>query len=102
MTNSLPDNPSLDDLAALLAPRTAGVLQGSALLEVTDMGGILLTGDGAQPGTGPADVTLTASLETFRKLFDGKLNPMMAVMTRKLKVDGTPNRALKVAEILLG
>ncbi len=96
------NNPVLIEMIGLLTPRAQGRLQGSAKLVVEDQGSVMLDETGARAGDGPADVTLAASESTFRKLLAGDLNPVMAVMTRKLKVDGTPTRALKVSDILLG
>ena len=96
------NNPVLIEMIGLLTSRAQGRLQGSAKLVVEDQGSVMLDETGARADDGPADVTLAASESTFRKLLAGDLNPVMAVMTRKLKVDGTPTRALKVSDILLG
>jgi len=92
-------SPILTEVIALMTNRARGRLQGSAKLVVQNEGAVMLDETGAREGDEDADVTLAASEATFRKLLAGDLNP---VMTRKLKVDGTPARALKVAEILLG
>ena len=46
------------------------------------------------------DCTLKLSLDNLGKLVQGKLNPMTAVMTGKLKVSGNPTIALKLKELL--
>jgi putative sterol carrier protein len=48
----------------------------------------------------PADCTLSMSLETFRKLVEGKANPAMLFMTGKLKVSGETAVAMKLAPLL--
>jgi putative sterol carrier protein len=36
-----------------------------------------------------ADVTVTCTVETLQKILDGKLNSVQALITRKVKVDGS-------------
>ena len=91
---------TIDDFIAHLDPRVRGILQGTAKLVITDEGSVWLSTDGAIASDADADVTLTASEKTFRKILDGSQNSAMAFMSGKLKVDGSNMRALKVAEIL--
>ncbi len=42
------------------------------------------------------DAAFTASAETLRKIADGKLDPVLAVTTKKMKVDGDIDKALKL------
>jgi len=90
----------LEDFIALVHPKAKGAIKGTARLEVSDQGSIVLSADGATASDAPADVTLKASEATFRAILDGSQNPIMAVMSGKLKVDGNQMRALKVSEIL--
>lgn len=46
-----------------------------------------------------ADVTFILSLENFEGLMDGSLNPQMAFMMGKLKIEGDMGLALKLADI---
>ena len=46
-----------------------------------------------------ADVTLILSMENFEALVDGSLNPQMAFMMGKLKIEGDMGLALKLADI---
>ncbi|MEZ5715318.1 MAG: SCP2 sterol-binding domain-containing protein [Paracoccaceae bacterium] len=92
----------LEEICAELQPRVAGVLKGSARLDVAGEGSVMLDGEGARPGEGPADVVLKASAEVFRAIVEGRQNQVMAVMSGKLKVEGSPQRALKVGAILTG
>jgi putative sterol carrier protein len=48
----------------------------------------------------PADVTLKMSLETLNKLRRKELNPMMAVMTGTIKLEGNPMAAMKLDQLL--
>ena len=47
-----------------------------------------------------ADCVITTSLETFNKLKSGELNPMMAVMTGKIKIKGDMGVAMKLQSLL--
>lgn len=46
-----------------------------------------------------ADVTFVLSKENFEGLIDGSLNPQMAFMMGKLKIEGEMGLALKLADI---
>lgn len=46
-----------------------------------------------------ADVTLMISEENFEGLIDGSLNPQMAFMMGKLKIDGDMGLALKLGDL---
>jgi len=46
-----------------------------------------------------ADVTLILSMDNFEALVDGSLNPQMAFMMGKLKIEGDMGLALKLADI---
>lgn len=90
----------LDEFTATLHDKAKGAIKGTAKLVIGDHGTVMLSEDGAVAGDSAADVTLKASAETFRAILDGSQNPIMAVMSGKLKVDGNQMRALKVSEIL--
>ena len=90
----------LEDFVTKLHPKALGQIKGTAKLVITDQGSVMLTQDGAIAGDGDADVTLKAAEATFRAILDGSQNPITAVMTGKLKVDGNQMRALKVSDIL--
>jgi putative sterol carrier protein len=83
-----------------LSPKVTGILRGTAKLVIADEGSVMLDDTGARAGDEEADVTLIASEDVFRNILSGDQNPSMAFMTGKLKVDGSPVRALKVSEIL--
>lgn len=46
-----------------------------------------------------ADVTFILSMENFEGLMDGSLNPQLAFMIGKLKIEGDMGLALKLADI---
>ncbi|WP_312529285.1 SCP2 sterol-binding domain-containing protein [Paracoccus sp. (in: a-proteobacteria)] len=72
----------------------------SAKFVITDEGSIIIDENGVRAGDEDADVTLTASRETFEGLLDGSVNPTMAFMTGKLKVDGAMGVAMKLGTLL--
>lgn len=63
--------------------------------------GVIVLADGTASTTPrPTDCTLTISRENLVNLLAGKLNPMMAVATGKLKVSGDMTVALGLAKLL--
>ena len=74
---------------------------GLAKFVIEDEGEIVLDGEGARAGDDDeADVTLTASAETFRGMREGNVNPTMAFMSGQLKIDGDMSLAMKLAAVL--
>jgi putative sterol carrier protein len=49
---------------------------------------------------GEADCVISTSMETFNQLKSGDLNPMMAVMTGKVKIKGDMGIAMKLQSLL--
>ena len=50
-------------------------------------------------GVEQADVTISASADTFERIADGKQNPTTAYMTGKLKVKGDMSAAMKLQKL---
>jgi len=48
---------------------------------------------------GAADVTLRMSIETLNQLYRKELNPMMGVMSGKIKIEGNPMVAMKLDKL---
>ena len=48
----------------------------------------------------PADCDLQISVDNLVKMGNGDLNPMMAIMTKKLKIDGNMGIAMKMGSIM--
>jgi putative sterol carrier protein len=91
---------TLAAFAAAVSARAKGRIRGSVRIAMPDLGTLFVDETGAVASTQPADITLTADSDVFREIVSGDLNPAKAFMTRKLKVDGNPLRALKIGEIL--
>ena len=73
---------------------------GTAKFVIEDEGAVYIDANGARAADDEADVTLTASRETFEGLLSGDVNPTMAFMTGKLKIDGSMGLAMKLAAVL--
>lgn len=73
---------------------------GNAKFVIEGEGAIMLDEGGARAGDEAADVTLTANRETFEGIMDGSVNPTMAFMTGKLKVDGDMGAAMRLGSAL--
>ncbi|MFC3205325.1 SCP2 sterol-binding domain-containing protein [Aquamicrobium soli] len=58
--------------------------------------------DGATISTtdGPADCTITLSLDDLESLISGDLNPTMAFMSGKLKIDGDMSVAMALSQLI--
>lgn len=63
-------------------------------------GAVMVDGSGARAADEDADVTLTASTETFEAMIAGDLNPTAAFMGGKLAIDGDMGAAMKLGGIL--
>lgn len=72
----------------------------SAKFVITDEGSVVIDANGVRAGDEDTDVTLTANRETFEGLLDGSVNPTMAFMTGKLKVEGAMGVAMKLGTLL--
>ncbi len=76
---------------------------GSSIKFVFDEGCIFLDGTGdnnvVSNDNGEADCTVNVTLDDFKRLLDGDLNPMSAFMTGKLKVEGSMGVAMKLQSL---
>lgn len=74
----------------------------TAKFVITDEGALMIDESGvraAEEGE-EAEVTLTASRETFEGIMDGSVNPATAFMMGKLKVDGSMGVAMSLGQKL--
>ena len=67
---------------------------------ITGEGAIMIDEDGVRAGDEDAEVTLTASRETFEGILNGDVNPATAFMTGKLKIDGSMGVAMQLGQKL--
>jgi putative sterol carrier protein len=89
----------IDAAVAALSARVKG-FDGVAKFIVTGEGAIMFDADGVREGDEEAEVTLTADAEVFKAILAGDMNPTMAFMTGKLKVDGAMGTAMKLGAVL--
>ena len=83
-----------------LRARLSGGFDGTAKFLITGEGAIMVDEQGVRAGDDAADVTLTASVETFQGIIEGDVNPTMAFMSGKLKVEGDMGVAMKLGAAL--
>lgn len=101
--------PDLDGLIGQMRARGAGLrgLGYRVRFDLTDTGeAILLDATGGQAAVEPAaageeaDTALALSSDDLAKLIAGRLSPMLAFSTGRLRVEGTKGVALKLASLL--
>ena len=92
--------PSKADILDLVTARAKGRSRGSVRLEMPEFATFYVDESGAVESDWEADITLTAAPEVFYGIATGEENPAKAFMMRKLKVDGSTMKALKIGEIL--
>ncbi len=63
-------------------------------------GALMVDGNGARAGDDDADVTLTASSDTFEAIIAGELDPTAAFMSGKLSVDGDMGAAMRLGALI--
>lgn len=85
---------------ALNAKMDGGGFDGTAKFDIEDEGAIIIDENGARAGDDAADVTLSASADTFKAILSGEQNATAAFMTGKLSVDGDMGLAMKLAGVL--
>jgi putative sterol carrier protein len=90
----------IDAAVTALNAKITGGFDGVARFVIPGEGTIMLDASGARADDGEADVTLTAEAEVFRGILSGDVNPTMAFMTGKLKVDGNMGQAMKLGAVL--
>ncbi|HVG48504.1 MAG TPA: SCP2 sterol-binding domain-containing protein [Rubellimicrobium sp.] len=93
---------ALLDLAVTELNRKLGgrSYEGTAMFVLTGEGSIFLDAGEARVGEGPAEVTLTATPETFQGMLNGTVNATSAFMSGKLAVDGDMGAAMRLASAL--
>ena len=73
---------------------------GIAKFEIEDEGEIVIDESGARAGDDAADVTLSASADTFQDILAGNLDATSAFMTGRLKLDGDMGLAMRLGSVL--
>lgn len=73
---------------------------GIAKFEIEDEGAIVIDEGGARACDDTADVTLSASADTFQDILAGNLDATSAFMTGRLKLDGDMGLAMRLGSVL--
>lgn len=92
---------TVNEAVKVLSEKLSGAeLPGTVKFAIQGEGSIMLDGSGARAGDEPADVTLTADVDTFKGILSGDTNPTSAFMSGKLQVDGDMGMAMQLATAL--
>jgi putative sterol carrier protein len=73
---------------------------GIAKFEIEDEGSIVIDESGARASDDAADVTLSASADTFQDILAGNLDATSAFMTGRLRLDGDMGLAMRLGSVL--
>ncbi|MDD8023870.1 MAG: SCP2 sterol-binding domain-containing protein [Paracoccaceae bacterium] len=90
----------IEAAVAALAAKLPDGFSSTAKFVIKDEGAIVIDADGVRAGDDEADVTLIADVETFKGILSGDVNPTMAFMTGKLKIDGSMGLAMQLGSAL--
>jgi putative sterol carrier protein len=92
---------SVQDIAEKLKPQVASSgFDRSVKFDTGADGVILIDGGAVSTADGPADCTITLSLDDLESMIAGELNPTTAFMTGKLKVDGDMSVAMQLSQLI--
>ncbi|MGH1355167.1 MAG: SCP2 sterol-binding domain-containing protein [Thalassovita sp.] len=92
---------TLEDIANMIREAVAsGNFADSLKFDCGDAGVLVIADHAVSLQDRDTDATLKMSVENVEKLIKGKLNPMTAVMTGKIKLAGNPAVAMKLKELL--
>lgn len=92
----------IDEAVNQLSAKLGGGFDGSAKFVIEGEGAVIVDGAGVRAAVDgeEADVTMTADADTFQDILAGTLNPTMAFMSGKLKLDGDMGTAMKLGSAL--
>ena len=92
----------IDEAVAALSARLADGFDGSAKFVIEGAGAVIVDGGGVRAADedDTADVTMTASVETFQGILTGAVNPAMAFMSGKLRLEGDMGTAMRLGSAL--
>lgn len=90
----------IDAAVKALSAKLSDGFSATAKFVIEGEGSIIVDSDGVRAGDDEADVTLIADVETFKGILEGDVNPTMAFMTGKLKIDGAMGLAMQLGSAL--
>jgi len=85
-----------------IAKKLVKPYDGAAKFVIEGAGCVIIQGADVRPSdeAEPADVTMRATSEVFQDILAGRLNPAMAFMSGKLKLEGDMSAAMRLGEVL--
>lgn len=90
----------INQAVSALNEKLSGGFDGVAKFVIEGEGAIMVDGDGVREADEDAEVTLTASADTFQQILEGELDPTSAFMSGKLTLDGDMGIAMKLGSAL--
>ncbi|WP_371037923.1 MULTISPECIES: SCP2 sterol-binding domain-containing protein [unclassified Rhodosalinus] len=90
----------INEAVNALNQKLSGGFDGIAKFVIEGEGAIMLDAGGVRAADEEADVTLTASADTFQQILQGEMDPTSAFMSGKLSVDGDMGMAMKLGSAL--
>lgn len=91
----------IQEIAKKLKPQVASSgFDRSVKFDTGADGVIVIDGGNVSTTDGPADCTIKLSLDNLESLIAGDLNPTMAFMTGKLKIEGDMSVAMALQSLL--
>ncbi|MGB3643824.1 MAG: SCP2 sterol-binding domain-containing protein [Mesorhizobium sp.] len=96
------ENPmGIQDVAEKIRAQVeSGGFEHSVKFDTGADGVIVIDGATISTADGPADCTITLSLDDLESLISGDLNPTMAFMSGKLKIDGDMSVAMALSQLI--
>jgi putative sterol carrier protein len=92
---------SVEDIAAKMRDKVAASgFDRSVKFDLKGEGVIVIDGTTVSTTDAPADCTITMSMDDFKDLLAGDLNPTAAFMTGKIKVAGDMTVAMALSQIV--
>lgn len=92
---------SLDAIADRIREKVSGSgFDKSVKFDLGGDGVIVVDGQSVSTQDAGADCTITLSRDDFEALIAGELNPTMAFMSGKLKVDGDMTVAMQLSQVI--
>ncbi len=90
----------IDTAVEQLSAKLADGFDGVAKFVIEGEGAIMLDASGVVVPEAGGETGSSASVDVFKAILDGEMNPTMAFMTGKLSVDGSMGLAMKLAAVL--
>ncbi len=90
----------IEKAVATMRDKFGDGFDGSAKFVIEGEGTIMVDGAGVRAADEPAEVTLSASTDTFRAILDGDLSPTAAFMSGKLSIDGDMGQAMRLGSAM--